>query len=80
MEVVVLSSGCANCRAQARIVEQAVAEMGLEGHVTREEDVMEVLRYEVHTLPAIVVDGKVVHSGGRLSLPEVKALLQELQG
>ena len=78
MEIRVLSSGCTHCRAQAGNVARAVSEMHLDATVTRVEDMAQILPYNVLALPAIVVDGRVVHSGKLLSVEEVKHLLAKL--
>lgn len=75
MEIKVLSSGCANCRAQVHIVEQAVEQLGLRASVVRVEDMAEILSYQTLSLPSIVIDGRVRHSGRTLSIEEVKTLL-----
>lgn len=74
MEIKVLGTGCAGCKALYATVEQVVKELSLEAVVTKEEDLMKILEYNVMTLPAIVVDGKVV-AKGRLSAREVKEIL-----
>lgn len=74
MEIKVLGTGCAGCKVLYATVEQVVKELSLEAVVTKEEDLMKILEYNVMTLPAIVVDGKVV-AKGRLSAREVKEIL-----
>ena len=46
----------------------------MEAEVTKEEDLMKIMEYNVMTLPALVVDGKVV-AKGKLSAKEVKDVL-----
>ena len=57
MEIKVLGTGCAGCKALYAIVTQVVKELALEAVVTKEEDLMKIMEYKVMTLPAIVVDG-----------------------
>ena len=76
MEIKILGTGCAGCRALMSAVEEAVAQFGLEATVVKEEDLMKIMEYNVMMLPALVVDGKVVSSGKKLSVEQVKALLQ----
>ncbi len=75
MEIKVLGTGCAGCRALHETVKQAVAELGIAAEVVKEEDIQKILSYNVLQLPGLVVDGKVVSAGRKLSLPEVKELL-----
>lgn len=74
MEIKILGTGCASCKALYATVEQVVKELSLEAIVTKEEDLMKIMEYNVMTLPALVVDGKVV-AKGKLSAKDVKELL-----
>lgn len=76
MEIKVLGTGCAGCKALYAIVEEVVKELALDATVTKEEDIVKIMDYNVMTLPALVVDGKVVGKG-RLTFAEVKALLEK---
>ena len=76
MEIKVLGTGCATCKALFAAVEQVVAEMGIDATVTKEEDLMKIMEYNVMTLPALVVDGKVV-AKGKLSAADIKNLLSK---
>lgn len=74
-EIVILGTGCAGCTALYETVKQAVKELQIEACVEKEQDMMKIMEYDVMSLPAMVVDGKVLSAGKRLSLDEVKALL-----
>ena len=76
MEIKVLGTGCASCKALFATVQQAVAELGIEATVVKEEDLMKIMEYNVMSLPALVVNEKVVSKGRKLSVDEVKALLK----
>lgn len=76
MEIKVLGTGCANCKALYAIVEQVVRENALDAVVIKEEDLMKIMEYNVMTLPALVVDGKVV-AKGKLSAKDVKEILMK---
>ncbi|MFI3305161.1 MAG: thioredoxin family protein [Rikenellaceae bacterium] len=75
MEIKVLGTGCAGCKALEATVREVVAEMALDATVEKVEDMMQIMSYNVMRTPAVVVDGKVVSSGKRLSASEVKAIL-----
>ena len=74
-EIKVLGTGCAGCQALCETVRQAVADSGLDATVVKEEDIVKIMSYDVMTLPALVVDGRVVAQGRKLSLAEVRGLL-----
>lgn len=73
-EIKILGTGCANCKTLHSLVEQAVGEMQLNVVVTKEEDLTEILKFDVLSLPAIVIDG-MVQAIGKLSKDEIKQLL-----
>ena len=75
MEIKVLGTGCAGCRTLYETVTQAIAELGISAARVKEEDIAEILSYGIMTLPGLVVDGRVVSAGRKLSLAEVKELL-----
>ena len=75
MEIKVLGTGCAGCRTLYETVTQAIAEFGISAAIVKEEDIAEILSYGIMTLPGLVVDGRVVSAGRKLSLAEVKELL-----
>ncbi|MFI3288585.1 MAG: thioredoxin family protein [Rikenellaceae bacterium] len=75
MEIKVLGTGCAGCKLVHKNVVEAVAEMGIEATIIKEEDMMKIMEYNVMSLPAMVVDGKVVFSGKKPSKDEMKSIL-----
>lgn len=75
MEIKVLGTGCAGCKALHETVKQAVAELGVNATIIKEEDLIKIMAYNVMKLPALVIDEKVVSSGRKLSLSEVKEFL-----
>ena len=79
MEIKVLGTGCASCKSLYETVKQVVAENNIDANVMKEEDMMNIIFYNVMTLPALVVDGKVVSKGKKLSATEVKELLDGLR-
>lgn len=74
MEIKVLGTGCAGCKALYERVEQALAKLGMTATLTKEEDLIKIMAYNVMTLPALVVDGKVV-AKGKISTDEIKSIL-----
>lgn len=75
MEIKVLGTGCAGCKSLYDTVQEAVDKLGIDASVIKEEDLMKIMEYNVMTLPALVVDGKVVSKGKRLSVNQVIELL-----
>ena len=55
----ILGSGCAKCKQSARLVEQVIAENKLDAEVIKVEDIMEIMKYNILSTPAIVVNEEV---------------------
>lgn len=77
MEIKVLGTGCPSCKALYETVKQAVEEIGSDAAVIKEEDLLKIMNYNVLSLPALVIDERVVSAGKKLSLKEVKELINQ---
>ena len=60
----VLGPGCRNCETTAKVIAHAAAAAGVEIELQKVTDVAEILSYGVMSTPGVVIDGRVVHSGG----------------
>ena len=74
MEIKILGTGCASCKALFSTVQDVVAQLGIEANVVKEEDILKSVQYGVMSLPALVID-EVVVAKGKLSAAEVKDIL-----
>ncbi len=72
-----MGTGCPSCRALYETVKQAVDESGIEATVVKEEDVLKIISYNILSLPALVIDEKIVSAGKKLSVAEVKVFITE---
>jgi len=77
MNIKVLGSGCANCRALESRTNEAIDLLGLEAEIEKVTDVLEIAAYGVMSTPALVVDEHVVTTG---RVPNVTELQQLLSG
>lgn len=75
----VLGAGCRSCREQYEYAKEAVKAMGLSAEVEYITDMQKVMEYGVMSMPAIVVNEKVVAMGKVLKANEVAALLQKYE-
>lgn len=74
----VLGAGCKSCHEQYENAKQAVKDMGLGLEVEYITDMQKVMEYGVMSMPALVVNEKVVAMGKVLKANEVVALLRKL--
>ena len=73
----VLGAGCKSCHQQYENVKEAVKTLGLSVEAEYITDMEKVMEYGVMTLPAIVVNEKVVSQGKVLKTSEVEKLLNK---
>ena len=74
----VLGAGCKSCHEQHENVKKAVADMNLDAEVEYITDMEKVMSYGVMSMPAIVVNEKVVTMGKVLKAAQVEELLKKL--
>jgi small redox-active disulfide protein 2 len=63
-DIKVLGTGCANCKATVKLVEEIAKAKGAEIALEKVEDIQKIMSYNIMSTPAIVIDGQVVHAGG----------------
>ena len=74
----VLGAGCKSCHEQYENAKTAVKTMGLDIEVEYITDMEKVMEYGVMSMPAIVVNEKVVSMGKVLKATDVEKLLHKL--
>lgn len=74
-KIVVLGTGCAKCKTLEKITREAIADLGIDAEVIKEEDIMNIMSYGILQTPGLVINGKVVVKGRVPSASELKDLL-----
>ena len=77
--VKVLGAGCKSCHEQYENAKEAVKNMGLDIEVEYITDMQKVMEYGVMSMPAIVVNEKVVSMGKVLKASEIEKLFRKLE-
>lgn len=72
MDIKVLGTGCSNCKATVKLVEEIAKEKGVSITMEKVEDIKDIMTYNIMSTPGVVVDGKVVHAGGIPSRDKVE--------
>lgn len=75
MEIKVLGPGCAKCKSTYHVIEKVLKENQVEATLTKVDDIMEIMNYNVMTTPAVVVDGVVKLKGQVPAESDVKKML-----
>ena len=79
MEIKVLGTGCAKCKALEKVTRKAVEELKLDAGVEKVEDIQKIMAYGVMRTPALVIDEQVVLSGQLPKVAELKELISKSQ-
>lgn len=64
MDIQVLGTGCANCKATLALIDEVAKAKGVAITLGKVEDLKDIMGYGVMSTPGVVIDGKVVHAGG----------------
>ena len=75
MEIKVLGPGCAKCKTTYNVIEKVIKENNLDVKLTKVDDIVEMVSYNIMTTPAVVVDEVVKMKGQVPTESDVKKLL-----
>ena len=75
MEILILGSGCPNCKRLEENAKKAAAELGIKAKFGKVTDYAKMASYGIMSTPALVVDGEAVLSGRVPSVQEIKEIL-----
>ena len=75
MEIKILGTGCPKCKSLEKATRDVVAQNNIDATITKVEDIMEIMNFNVMTTPALVINGKVVVKGRIPSNDELKQIL-----
>ena len=59
MKIKICGPGCASCEQTQKIVETAIAALGIEATITKVTDFQEIAKLGIFSTPAVVVNGDV---------------------
>jgi small redox-active disulfide protein 2 len=75
MEIKILGTGCAKCKTLEEVTRKVVKDNSIDASITKVEDIVEIMKFNIMTTPALVVNGKVVSKGRIPSVDELKQFL-----
>ena len=75
MEIRVLVPGCARYKTTYQVIEKVIKENNLDVKLTKVDDIMEMMNYNIMSTPAVVVDEVVKLKGTVPTEADVKKLL-----
>jgi small redox-active disulfide protein 2 len=74
-QIKILGSGCPNCQKLYEHAQAAAAQTRTEAQFEKVTDMKEILKFQVLSTPALVIDDQVVSAGKVLSVSEISKLL-----
>jgi small redox-active disulfide protein 2 len=75
MDVKILGTGCPNCQRLEKVTREVMAEMAVEGTLSKVTNMVDILAYDILATPGLVIDGKVVSAGRVPTKAEVTSLI-----
>ena len=75
MDIKILGSGCARCNSLLKLVNYAVADLQIEAHIEKVEDITKIMSYGIMRTPALIINEKVVISGQLPSIEDLKKMI-----
>jgi small redox-active disulfide protein 2 len=79
MEIKVLGTGCSNCKRTKAVVAEAIRELQVNATLSEVTDIPSIMAYGVMSTPGLVIDEKVVRSGGVPTKQQVIQLIRQAQ-
>jgi len=71
----ILGTGCPKCQSMTSIVKDVVSENSIDATIEKVEDIIEIMKFNVMSTPALVIDDMITIKGRVPSKDEVLALL-----
>lgn len=78
MTIKILGSGCKNCMSLTENTKAAISEMGMSAEIEKVTDFAEIAQYGVMSMPALVIDEKVVSFGKVLKPKEIIKIIERV--
>ena len=77
MDIKILGTGCPKCKTLEKLTREVVEQNGFNATITKVEDIMDIMQYNILSTPALVVNEKVEIKGRIPSSEEIKQVLSK---
>ena len=79
VDIKILGPGCPKCKTTYNNVLEAVKQLGIEAKVTKVEDIMEIMKYNVLSTPVLMINEVAKIKGRTADVSEIKQLLSNFE-
>jgi len=77
LDIKILGPGCPKCKTLEKLTNEVVTENHFDAMVSKVEDIMEIMSYNVLSTPAMVINKQVVIKGVLPSKEEIKKQIEK---
>jgi len=77
INIKILGTGCPKCKQTTAAVQEVVTENNIDATIEKVEDIMEIMKYNVMSTPALVINEEIKIKGRVPSKAEITALLMD---
>ncbi len=77
MEIKILGTGCPKCKKLEQLTREVVAQNGFSATISKVEDIMDIMTYNIMATPALVVNDKVEIKGRLPTAREIQEVLSK---
>ena len=79
MQIEILGTGCAKCITLEKMVREVVSQLDGDYDVVKVDDIMEIMKYNILSMPGFVINKKLISTGKVLSADEIRQHIKEVQ-
>ena len=77
MDIKILGTGCPKCKSLEKITREVIEKNSFNATITKVEDIVDIMKYNIMSTPALVVNEKVEIKGRVPSADEIKQILSK---
>ena len=77
MDIKILGTGCSKCKSLEKITREVIEKNSFNATITKVEDIVDIMKYNIMSTPALVVNEKVEIKGRVPSADEIKQILSK---